>query len=298
MSKRNSFASLHPAVLFAYFAAVIGCSMFFTHPLFQALSLLGAFSYSVLVKGRTGWVFNTLYMLPVLLLMAIWNPLFNHQGVTILFYLDSGNPVTLESVLYGASAAVMFVTVILWFSCVNAVMTSDKIIYLFGRVLPAFSLLFSMVLRFVPRYADKAREISLAQKGIGRDVSQGSWLQRAKNGMRILSILTTWALENAIETADSMKSRGYGLPGRTSFSLFRLDRRDAAMLGGMAILMAIVLTGAALGMNAMRFFPSIRTAEPSVFRTAALVAYLLFCLLPVILTIQEERRWKRIESSI
>ncbi len=43
----------------------------------------------------------------------------------------------------------MFV-VIQWFSCYNKVMTSDKFIYLFGRLIPALSLILSMALRFVP----------------------------------------------------------------------------------------------------------------------------------------------------
>src|SRR5690606_15261610 len=110
-------------------------------------------------------------MLPMLLFMAALNPLFNHQGVTILFYLErSGNPVTLESILYGISSAIMFVTVIMWFSCYNKVMTSDKFIYLFGRIMPKLSLLLSMTLRFVPRYIEKIREISYAQKCVGRDI--------------------------------------------------------------------------------------------------------------------------------
>ena len=79
---------------------------------------------------------------PLLLFSAVLNPLFNHEGATILTYLPDGNPLTLESMLYGVSAAAMMVTVILWFSCYNSVMTSDKFLYLFGRVIPALSLLF------------------------------------------------------------------------------------------------------------------------------------------------------------
>ncbi len=42
--------------------------------------------------------------------------------------------------------------------------------------------------------------------------------------------MVTWSLENAIETADSMRARGYGLPGRTSFSIYRFDSRDSSAL--------------------------------------------------------------------
>jgi hypothetical protein len=51
----------------------------------------------------------------------------------------------MESIVYGLAAAFMFVTVIIWFSCFNAVMTSDKFIYLFGKVIPALSLILAMV---------------------------------------------------------------------------------------------------------------------------------------------------------
>ena len=109
-------------------------------------------------------------------------------------------------------------------------MTSDKFVYLFGRVIPALSLVLSMTLRFVPKFKAQIQVVSEAQRCVGRDVSNGSVLQRLRNGITILSIMVTWALENAIETADSMKSRGYGLPGRTAFSIYRFDSRDKAAL--------------------------------------------------------------------
>ncbi|MHB8061904.1 MAG: energy-coupling factor transporter transmembrane component T, partial [Ruminiclostridium sp.] len=191
-----------------------------------------------------------------------------------------------------------FITVILWFSCYNAVMTSDKFIYLFGKIIPALSLIFSMVLRFVPRYTAQIKVISNAQKCIGRDVSQGSIIKRAQNGIKILSMMTTWALENAIETADSMKSRGYGLPKRTSFSLFRFDSRNKAAFITIAGLIVIVSVGAAMGQNTMRFFPSIKSIKITPFSVSVYIAYFILCMLPVIINILEEIKWKHIESKI
>lgn len=115
----------------------------------------------------------------------------------------------------------MLVSVLNWFSCYQVVMTSDKFIYLFGKAIPAMSLILSMVLRFVPKFKNQIVKISNAQKCIGRDVTNGNMLMKAKHGMKILSIMTTWALENSVETADSMKSRGYGLRGRNNFSICR-----------------------------------------------------------------------------
>ena len=126
----------------------------------------------------------------------------------------------------------MMVAVITWFSCCNVVMTSDKFVYLFGKLIPALSLILSMTLRFVPRFTAQIKVVTQAQRCVGRDVSSGSVRKRIHNGLTILSIVITWALENAIETADSMRSRGYGMAGRTAFSIYRLQRRDLIAASG------------------------------------------------------------------
>ncbi|CAM3260566.1 energy-coupling factor transporter transmembrane component T [Paenibacillus lupini] len=292
----SGFATFHPFVNLVYFIAVLLFGMWFMHPDFQAIALVSAIVYAIVLRGRAAVKFQLIYMLPLLLVMALINPAFNHAGVTILFYLKNGNPITLESIQYGLASACMFVTVIIWFSCYNAVMTSDKFIYLFGKIIPALSLIFSMVLRFVPRYQNQLKRISFAQRSIGQDMSQGNLLYRAKNGLTILSIMTTWALENAIETADSMKSRGYGLPGRTSYSLYRFDNRDKGCLIIMFILVAVVLSGQVKGENTMRFFPSIKVAEVTPFSILVYIAYSGLCMLPVIHYILEGIKWRSITS--
>ncbi|ACT01339.1 energy-coupling factor transporter transmembrane component T [Paenibacillus sp. JDR-2] len=295
---RSGFAGYHPLINFIYFTAVLLFGMFFMHPVMQGIALVSASVYSILLRGKGAVRFQLIFILPLLLFTAFINPAFNHAGVTILFYLKSGNPVTLESILYGISSACMFVTVLIWFSCYNAVMTSDKFIYLFGKLIPAMSLILSMVLRFVPRYKEQIKRISYAQRSIGKDVSQGNIIQRANNGLKILSIMTTWALENAIETADSMKSRGYGLTGRTSYSLYRFDNRDKGIMAVMLSLIVMILIGEASGLNSMRFFPSIKTAAITPFSFLIYAAYLGFCMLPVIQHTMEAIKWRSITSKM
>lgn len=290
----NSFKSFHPVVNFYYFTTVILFSMFFMHPMFLIISFLGSFIYSVSLNGIKAVKFNILYMIPLLIFSALINPAFSHAGVTILLYFKNGNPLTLESIVYGAAAAVMFISVILWFSCYNAVMSSDKFIYLFGKIIPGLSLIISMVLRFVPKYKAQIKVISNSQKCIGRDVTNGNIIQKAKNGIKILSIMTTWALENAIETADSMKSRGYGLKGRTSFSNFRFDNRDKITLTAMVSFTIIILIGLLKGENTIVFFPAIKSVPITSFSILVYLSYLCFCLTPLIIDIKEEIIWKNL----
>ncbi len=294
----NEFKTYHPIVNFIYFVAVLGFSMFFMHPLCLAISFVCAFAYSVILKGRKAAKTNVAYMLPAVLVMALMNPAFNHAGVTILAYFPSGNPLTLESVLFGVCAAVMIVTVICWFSCYNRVMTSDKFIYLFGRLIPSLSLILSMTLRFVPKFAEHLKVVVNGQKGIGRDMSEGSLIKRAKCGITVLSIMITWALENSIETADSMKARGYGLKGRTAFSIFKFDKRDIYSLIAVLMLSVYVLIGGMLDKIDYIYFPTVKGADFSFYGLSVFVAYFALCVFPVVVELWEVRKWKAIKSKI
>lgn len=294
----NEFKTYHPIVNFIYFVFVIGFSMVFMNPVCLFISLACSFTYSVILNGAKAAKTNLIYMLPVMILMALLNPAFNHEGVTILTYLPDGNPLTLESIVYGLSAAVMIVSVICWFSCYNAVMTSDKFIYLFGRIIPSLSLILSMTLRFVPKFSIQLKAVTNAQRCIGRDVSSGSIAKRAKQGLKILSIMTTWALENAVETADSMKSRGYGLPGRTAFSVFTFDKRDKLTLAAILLLGTYTLVGNIMGGMYFRYFPSIEGTEISLFGVSLYFAYFALSICPVIIELWEVSRWKTIKSKI
>ena len=142
--------------------------MLVLHPVFLALSLLGALGYCAVLRGWRSLGRTLGWLVPFLVLMAVLNALFNHAGVTMLFYLPNGNPVTREALCYGAAAAAMFAAVILWFQCCNVVMTAEKYLYVFGSVLPGVSLLLSMALRFVPKFSAHIRAVRAAQVFLAR----------------------------------------------------------------------------------------------------------------------------------
>lgn len=294
MRGRDSFSSYHPIINFLYFVLVLIFTMFFMHPVSLVISLLSAVAYSVCLNGTKALRFSLTAVLPMMLIAALVNPIFNHEGATILTYLPSGNPLTLESMVYGVASAFMLAGVILWFSCYSTVMTSDKFVYLFGRVIPALSLVLSMTLRFVPKFKAQLQVVSEAQACVGRDTANGSLLQRAKNGVTILSILVTWSLENAIETADSMKSRGYGLPGRTAFSIYRFDSRDKLALLWLLLCGGYIVLGWALGGLRWWYYPMISGELTGIFPISLQLMYLSLCLTPVILNRMEVQKWKHL----
>lgn len=293
----NEFAKYHPLINFIYFTAVIVFSMIFVHPICLVTSLLCSVMYSIILNGKKTMKFIAM-LLPLMLISALINPAFNHEGVTVIAYLPSGNPLTLESILYGIVAASMVATVICWFSCFNKIMTSDKFIYLFGRIIPSLSLILSMTFRFVPKFKEQVQEVSNAQKSMGRDTSEGSVFARVKNSIRILSAVITWSLENAIDTSDSMKSRGYGLTGRTAYSNYVFDKRDVTALIYLAVTITYFLIGVLLGKINYRYFPSMRGTDMSFYSTSIFISYIMICIMPIIIEIWEELKWRKLKSKI
>ena len=295
---RDGFSFYHPLVNFLYFTLVIGFSMGLNHPMAQVVSLACACTYGIQTQGRQVVTFCLKWCLPVMLLTAFMNPAFSHEGITILMYFPTGNPLTLESILYGVSSGVMLATVMLWFLNFNRVITSDKFIYLFGRIIPAMSLVLSMTLRFIPKFKTQMDLTVDAQRSIGRDISEGSLWHRTKIAITVLSIMVTWALENAIETADSMKSRGYGLKGRTAFSIYRFDDRDKTALFYLCFCGLYLLCGIIVSAFGFRYFPSIRYIGLNAITLSFQFVYLILCLMPVVLNWAEERKWKAIHSKM
>ena len=264
----DTFSLYHPFINFFYFCVVLLFSMFNQHPVFLGISYAGAFSYAVLLNGWKKTAKQSfLFTLPCLTIIALMNPL-------------------------------MFV-VIQWFSCYNKIMTTDKFVYLFGKLIPALSLILSMALRFVPSFLGQLKFIRNGQKAMGKDISEGKLLDRIHAGLNMLSILITWALENAIETSDSMRSRGYGLKGRTAFSIYHFTRKDKYVFGIMIGLFTVFTGGCMRGASYATYDPriilagfSINGYEAPVVASKAwtiltYVSFGIFCFLPIIIDVIE-----------
>lgn len=296
VKRADAFSSCHPAINFFWFLAVILTTMLNSHPVFLGISFLAAFTYAARLQGwRKVVKFNLIATLPAMVIVAFINPAFNHYGVTTLFYLKTG-PVTVEAIVYGLVLASMLFISILWFSCYNRVMTTDKFVYLFGRVIPALSLVLSMVFRFVPRFGQQLTVIRNGQKAVGRDVKNGNIFRRMRYGITILSVLITWALENAIDTSDSMRARGYGLKGRTAFSIFRFDRRDGVVTAVLSGLFLVFVAGMAGGVTFAQYNPKIIIGGLPL-SAGSLVVYLSWaalCFFPVILGMIEDAQFREL----
>jgi len=292
MRKADAFAGCHPLVNFLYFALVLGFSMALLHPVTLLISLTAAAAYAVRLRGAVAVRFGLRYMLPAAIAAMLVNPIFNHRGVTILAYLPSGNPLTLESILYGLAAAILVAAVLLWFLCWNAVLTSDKFIWLFGRIIPSLSLVLALVLRFVPRFRVQLEAVRQARHGVGRDAADGKGRERVRHAAALLSALLGWSMENALETANSMRSRGYGLAGRTAYTVYRFTARDGYAAVWLCFCGLYCFVGALAGGMDWQYVPLLRGGPVTGLSVSFFAVYALLCATPLLMQIREGRVWR------
>ena len=293
--RRNAFSDMHPIVCLIYFAVMLGVVMTVMHPVIIGICTICAVLLVIRtrgVRGAAAWLIAAVCMA---VLSALFNPLFNHRGVTVLFYGFGGNPITMEAIIYGAAAGAALAAVLIIFASFNVVMTDDKILYLFGALVPAFSLALTMTLRLVKVLGERMKLSAISQKRFYKtDTLPG----KIRLGLAAINSTISYALESSLDISASMKSRGFGFTKRTFATDFRLTFRDIATSSVMLWLVAAMLFRFALGGAKSVYYPYISisgiTDIPSVITW---ICYAVFGLLPMALIVSEDIKWKRSESS-
>lgn len=290
----GEFAACHPLVNALFFGAAISVTMFSMSPFFLVATLLTSLLYCTLLLGVGSLGQNVLLCAVVIPAMTLLNGLFTHDGETVLFYINN-NRITLEAFVFGACSGVMLVSVLLWFRCFSQLMTSDRLIYLFGKITPVFGLIVSMIFRYIPLLRRRFQQIHTAQRCIGKTCA-ASPLAKAQQKTKEASILIAWSLEASIDTADSMAARGYGLKGRTSFHMFRFSTQDKLLLGLIVALFLLLCSGIHGGNTGMFFYPAL------VWRFGWADALYLVCFaallcIPFVVDFMGEMKWKQYNAN-
>lgn len=287
----NIFSIYHPLVIFTYILSALVFTMLTLNPVYVIISFYMASLYAIYLVGMKKYLSTLKFGLVLFIVVAIANPIFNNMGMTVLFYSPWDNPITLEAFVYGLCSGGMLMSIFIWFNCYNALIDNDKFMYLFGRMLPTIALMLSMIMKWIPITRNKITTINNAQKSMGLGVNMGTTKQKISRGIRVASILMSWSMEDSIETADSMKARGYGSAKRTSYSTYHWGRHD--MISMIIVGILVIINGAIIFGRAstFEFYP---TFTKNIFTTSYLLSYggyILLLAYPLLLETKEEIQW-------
>ena len=283
----------HPGCACVFFLCVMLPVVFGINPITAVTGL--CFGMALLCLLERNISLKSLAVYPLLSAVSgMINPLFNHNGKTILFFLNR-NPVTREAVLYGLVMGMLIASALVWARCFTLVMDTEKLLAVTGRMNPKVSLILSMTLRYIPLFRNQTGRVREAQAGLGL-IREENGLDRIRGSLRVLDGMVSWGLENGITTADSMTARGYGCGRRTGYNAYIWERADTAVTCGSLLLLAAVCIARAAGKIGYTWYLELRVPDTGVWGVLAYTAFGLLCGMPVFFEIRDRRKWKKLRS--
>lgn len=292
---RTYLDTLHPSFSLVYFVAVLIFTMSATHPALLAISLTTSIVFGIWLRGGLSVLKSFAWQLPLLIIIVVVNPLFSSTGTVELFRIGT-QAIYFESVANAVYMGCMLIAVMQWFSNANCVIGSEELMGTVGKKLPIISLMITMVGRLIPRFIQRGNAIEASLSACTAAYPQAAeqiktaantpqqkqpkQKNRIQNSLRTITTLMSWSMEDSLESADSMKARGWGAcPQRTAYERYRFSISDAILLTVLVILIALnsVIT---IGLcSQFGFFPSIH----GTILSPALFPYTLLFLLPLLL---------------
>lgn len=275
----------HPAVPALYIVLTLGLTMFSMQPVLIALSLAGGLAYGLATRGAARTVGALRWQLPVILIIAVLNPLFSASGSTELFRIGV-RAVYLESMVYGMCMGGLFVASVLWFEAAASMLEYDKVLALLGNAAPVIALMISMCMRLIPQFLRRGRTVLAVQDAI--DMPGRAPTDPVRSRLRASTVLMGWGMEDSLERADAMRSRGWGAATRrTTYARYRLACGDAAALVGLAVFGAAAVAVAWTATTQYSFYPQLSVPAPWL----GYVVYAVWMVLPCVLHAIDEKRF-------
>lgn len=286
LPQHTAFDTAHPAVPAAFLVLTLGMTMASAQPVLIGLSFVGAFAYSVCVRGVRASVASLRWQIPLVAVIAVLNPLFSASGSTEVARMGF-RVIYLESLCYGFAMGGLFVSSALWFQAAATMLPAEKILALLGNVLPVVSLMISQCMRLIPRFVRQGRLIAAVQ-GVAEPRGVGA-TEAVRSRLRMTSVLMGWTMEDSLETADAMRARGWGaVPRRSTYVRYRFTPADAAALVAIMLGASLCITISVVATAQYSFFPTMSRLVP----WWGYVPYAVWMLVPALLHVREAVRFR------
>lgn len=225
-------------------------------------------------------------ILPVTLIIVLFNTLFNHNGNTVLFKINNipllgSMRITLEALIYGAGESIKLVGITLVFGFGNLILHPDRTFSFFSKYIGNSALLMNMTLRLFPTILKSLNNIIEVEKLRGNKLFEKSIRKTVKNLSSVLNILFISCLEDAGDMAESMYSRGYGLGKRSVYFYEKFSAFDRLFSLIYILIILVFIFFQYSGFNQMEFYPILSNPFGNI-TAAGLLLCILFYLPAVI----------------
>lgn len=290
----SGFLSIHPGVSLVYFAAVIFFSMIFKNPVYVITLVLVSIFLNLSLDSGKALKKNIKGYLIMATFIFLMNPIFSNRGETIIAYLGY-RPITAESIVFGMVFACSLLSILINFCAFNIVITPNKFLYLTSSIMPKIAFIITVSMRFVPLFKFRLNEVIAVHKTLGKLSKSKSKKLYMYEIMETLNTVVTWSLEESLQTAASMRARGYGYSKRTSIVSYELDRRDYLLIFTFILSSFIVVIGFVGGYSQYNIYPKLTWFSWNLSDTFFYLGFFIFLISPILVDVKEILFWNATE---
>lgn len=270
---------LHPSVFLTYFFILILFALLFDD-IYYMLTFLITIIILILLQGGKSKISETIkFVIPISTIIIILNPLFSHNGTTEI-QLFANFSITLESFVYGLIMALSLFIIYLIFVSFNSYVDYQQLLYLASNNFPHICMILIMAMRFVSLLSYRIKEVKKIH-------SYDNKSKIEKYGL-IVAIVLSWSLEEAMLTAKSMKSRGYGITKRTNYLKFEFNQIDYIILLITIISSIFIIIGFTNGYGQISIYPTISKDFLQIKLSYYFISFIIILLPLIIIEIHEK----------
>ena len=280
---------IHPAIFIVYFLILIIFAFLFNNPYY-------VITYGILIltlialQGSISEIKSTTKVfLPVILFITLLNTIFTHVGDTHI-YIFGSYYVTFEALVYGVIMAVTFFLVTLTFIAYNTYVSYQDMLYVFSKKYPNLSMIIIMSLRFVPLIQKRSNELLELSKLKNRNEDL-KFTEKTSELIQNLGLVVSWSLEEAMQSASSMKSRGYNIAKRTSYLRYDFNKIDVLLTVLILVTATISVYGLYNGVGSIMIYPKFTFTFSQTPFNIYYFAYVVLLLPFIIIEIWERILW-------
>ncbi|MCX7903760.1 MAG: energy-coupling factor transporter transmembrane protein EcfT [Caloramator sp.] len=189
----------------------------------------------------------------IALIIIIFNLLVNKNGGTRIFIFGDFF-ITLESFYYSLFMTSRLISIMITFAFGNQIINPDDAFNIISKIFGKSSLVMSLVYRLSFSLTNQISNIKEIEFLRG-NTFEGSFYKRIKSYGEVVNILFLSSLEDSLELAEAMYSRGYGISKRSSYRNQNFTFRDYVIILICIILIILLTAYQILGYNSFKFFP-------------------------------------------
>lgn len=298
--KNNLIHKLHPMTSVAWIGVVLLLSLLLNHPVFLMALFLSTGLVIIAAGIAREWSVYLKMSIILTILIILVNALFSKAGSTILLNgpqlpILGSVLISFEALCYGVGMGLRLLVIISVFCFYTYGIHPDKVLKLVSKGNHKSVLAITLSARLFPLLAMDFHRIAEVQRCRGVRWETGSWWQRGKNLLPMMSVLLLSSLERSLQMAEAMQARGYGLEGRSFYRQDYWQRRDRILLAGefLALMLGIVVV--LEGWGTYSYYPILGEIHSYEIILASVIALLLS--LPAILQ-WGWRKWPLLQSKI